>query len=147
MNEAPDIRPMLETDIPQVLRIENLVFQPPWPEEAFQEVGCSRSWVICEAGNLRGYIMYHVVPDEAVIINYAIDPDHWRMGLGTRLLNCTLDLMKDAGINTIFLDVRRSNLGALKLYEKYGFVPMGVRRNYYSEPVEDAILMMRPSDG
>ncbi len=146
MDASLVIRCLSESDLPQILRIENLVFRPPWPEEAFQEVGCTQSWVICDADVLRGYIMYHVVPDEAVIINFAIDPDHWQLGLGTILLDHTLKLILDQNVNTIYLDVRRSNLAALRLYQKFGFNPLGVRRNYYSEPVEDAIVMVRHRD-
>ncbi len=146
MDASLVIRCLSESDLPQILRIENLVFRPPWPEEAFQEVSCTQSWVICDADVLRGYIMYHVVPDEAVIINFAIDPDHWRHGLGTILLDHTLKLILDQNVNTIYLDVRRSNLAALRLYQKFGFNPLGVRRNYYSEPVEDAIVMVRHRD-
>ncbi len=146
MDASLVIRTLRESDLPQILRIENLVFRPPWPEKAFKEVGCTQSWVICDADVLRGYIMYHVVPDEAVIINFAIDPDHWQLGLGTKLLDQTINLILDQNVNTIYLDVRRSNLAALRLYQKFGFDPLGVRRNYYSEPVEDAIVMVRHRD-
>ncbi len=147
MNVEPVIRPLRETDLPAILRIENQVFTPPWPEEAFRETGCTQSWVICAAEDLLGYIMYHVVPDEAVIINFAIDPDHWRQGLGTRLLEHTLNIMQESGIREVYLDVRRSNLAALKLYGNYGFLPLGVRKNYYSEPLEDALVLVRHTHG
>lgn len=142
MDEELVIRPLRESDIPSILRIENQVFRPPWPEEAFQETDFTQSWVLCGPDDLLGYIMYHVVQDEAVIINFAIDPDHWRRGLGNRLLSHTLKLVLDQNVNTIYLDVRRSNLAALRLYEKHDFSPLGVRKNYYSQPPEDAIVMV-----
>ncbi len=147
MRETPSIRPMLASDLPQILRIENLVFHPPWPEEAFSETFCTQSWVICEAEILRGYIMYHVIPDEAVILNFAIDPDVWRQGLGTRLFEHTFVLVQEQGVNTVYLDVRCSNMAARKLYEKHGFEVLGLRKDYYSEPLEDATVMVRRRDG
>ena len=55
--------------------------------------------------------------------------------------------MQESGINAVYLDVRRSNLAALKLYNKYGFKPLGVRKNYYSKPREDALVMVRYNNG
>jgi ribosomal-protein-alanine N-acetyltransferase len=96
---------------------------------------------------LRGYIIYHVVPDEAVIVNFAIAPEFWQQGLGAQLLEHTLNIMQESGISAVYLDVRRSNLAALVLYAKYGFRTLGERKNYYSEPVEDALVMVRHTHG
>ncbi|MDD4223672.1 MAG: ribosomal protein S18-alanine N-acetyltransferase [Candidatus Cloacimonetes bacterium] len=143
MDLEPQIRPRQDSDLPQILKIENQVFRPPWPEEAFQENDFTRFWVLCSGDKLLGYIIYHVVPDEVVIVNFAIDPDFWRRGLGNHLLGHTLRLIRAEGVNTFYLDVRRSNQAALDLYGKYGFRRLGVRKNYYSEPPEDAIVMVR----
>lgn len=147
MPEPPIIRPLRESDLPAILRIENLVFRPPWPEEAFQASECTQSWVISAGDDLRGYIIYHVVPDEAVIVNFAIAPEFWQQGLGAQLLEHTLNIMQESGISAVYLDVRRSNLAALVLYAKFGFRTLGVRKNYYSEPVEDALVMVRHTHG
>jgi len=147
MSEPPVIRTLRETDLPAILGIENLAFSPPWPEEAFRHTEFTQSWVISTDGDLRGYIIYHVVPDEAVIVNFAIAPDFWCHGLGSLLLQHSLDIMQESGINAVYLDVRRSNLAALKLYNKYGFKPLGVRKNYYSKPREDALVMVRYNNG
>ncbi len=142
MELQPVIRPMAAADLPSILRIENRVFSPPWPQEAFREFNHSRSWVLCAEETLLGYIMYHVVPDEAIIVNFAIDPDFWRQGLGRLLLGQTLDWVKESGITKVYLDVRGSNLAARTLYQNFGFQPLGLRKNYYSDPREDALVMM-----
>jgi ribosomal-protein-alanine N-acetyltransferase len=137
------IREMRSSDIPDVLRIENQVFRPPWPEEGFQEAPSTWSWVICDSDVLKGYILYHVVLDEGVIINFAIDPACQKQGLGSELLSYTMDILIKRCVSTFFLDVRESNQAARGLYQKFGFEPLGVRKNYYTQPVEDAIVMVR----
>jgi len=87
-----------------------------------------------------------MVLDEGVILNFAIDPKFQHQGLGTRLLNETLNLLVDNGIRMFFLDVRVSNLIAQNLYRKFDFHPIGKRKNYYSEPIEDAIVMVKYID-
>ncbi len=143
----PVIRPMQEYDLEAVQRIEQLSFSQPWPPEAFSPEKHLRAWVICEDDSLLGYIMYHSVLDESVIINFAIDPLHRRKGLGSRLLEETLGIMTHSGTRTFFLDVRRSNAEAQSLYGKYGFHPLGYRKNYYSLPDEDALVMVKCLDG
>ena len=140
------IRAMQASDLDEVIRIETQVFHPPWPREAFLEAPCSYSWVICEDEVLQGYIIYHMVLDEGVILNFAIDPKFQHHGLGTRLLNETLNLLVANGIRMFFLDVRASNLIAQNLYRKFDFHPIGKRKNYYSEPIEDAIVMVKYID-
>lgn len=138
-----EIRQMQSADLPQVLRIENLCFSTPWPEEAFEAAEHLDSWVICAQSILQGYILYHTVLDESVIINFAVDPAFQRQGLGTKLLSHTLDLMVGRQVRNFFLDVRVSNVPAQNLYAKYGFLPLGFRKKYYSHPEEDSVVMVK----
>ncbi|OQB06828.1 MAG: ribosomal-protein-alanine N-acetyltransferase [Candidatus Cloacimonetes bacterium ADurb.Bin211] len=110
------------------------------------EAPCTYSWVICEDEVLQGYIVYHTVLDEGVILNFAIDPKFQHQGLGTYLLKETLNYLIDNGIRMFFLDVRTSNMVAQDLYKKFDFHPIGKRKNYYSEPIEDAIVMVKYID-
>ncbi|MCB5258167.1 MAG: ribosomal protein S18-alanine N-acetyltransferase [Candidatus Cloacimonadaceae bacterium] len=144
--EMQVIRAMQASDLDEVVRIENLVFHSPWPQQAFMEAPYTYFWVICEDEVLQGYIIYHTVLDEGIILNFAIDPKFQHQGLGTRLLNETLKILIDSGIRTFFLDVRASNLIAQNLYKKFDFHPIGKRKNYYSEPIEDAIVMVKYID-
>lgn len=137
-----EIRPIRSEDLPAIMRIENLAFPNPWREEFFASADNWESWVICsEDGTLRGYIMYYTVLDEGEIINFAIDPAFQRQGLGTLLLSRTLEEMRKRDIRRLFLEVRASNLAAQELYKRFGFVKLGSRKDYYSKPVEDAIIM------
>lgn len=138
-----EIRPLQSADLPEVLRIENLCFSAPWPEEAFKAAEHLDAWVICDQNILQGYILYHTVLDESVIINFAIDPAYQRQGLGTELLSHTLDLMLGRQVRNFFLDVRASNIAAQNLYAKFGFSPLGSRKNYYSQPEEDSVVMVK----
>ncbi len=133
---------MRDDDLPAILRIENLAFPNPWSKDFFASADNWESWVICsDDGKLRGYIMYYIVLDEGEIINFAIDPAFQRQGLGAQLLGQTLGIMREKKIRRLFLEVRASNLAAQELYAKFGFVRLGSRKDYYSRPVEDAIIM------
>lgn len=134
-------RTMQDTDLSLVIGIESRAFSHPWPPKAFEDVLTMRPWVLVVDGILVGYIFYHTVIDEAVILNFAIDPDLQGMGHGEHLLSTTLELLQKEGLTNFYLDVRQSNASAIALYNKYGFIPLGIRRNYYSDPVEDAIVM------
>ncbi|HOZ00728.1 MAG TPA: ribosomal protein S18-alanine N-acetyltransferase [Candidatus Syntrophosphaera sp.] len=137
------VRPMRSADLPAVIRIEQLAFSSPWPLEAFDDAILQDAWVICSAEDLLGYIMYHNVLDESMIINFAIDPAFRNQGHGTALLKETLDIMVAKGIRTFYLDVRASNATARKIYRGFGFEDIGVRKHYYSLPDEDAIVMAK----
>ena len=132
---------MRQDDLPAVLQIENQVFSTPWPEDDFSSTDFWEAWVICEDDTLVGYIMYHNVIDESVIINLAIDPAYQRKGYGKELLENTLNQLTDKGFTHFYLDVRVSNLAALTLYEEFGFQRVGLRKGYYTLPDEDAYVM------
>jgi len=134
-------RPMRQDDLPAVLQIEKQVFSSPWPEDAFSSSDFGESWVICEDATLVGYIMYHNVIDESVIINLAVDPAYQRKGYGKELLENTLNQLTDRGFTHFYLDVRVSNQAALALYEGFGFQRVGLRKGYYTLPDEDAYVM------
>lgn len=138
---------MLGTDLEAILSIERQVFSNPWPPEAFEMEAHCKSYVLLEDDLLIGYIMYHVVLDEAMIVNFGIAPQRQNEGLGNQLLSHTMHLMQAARIHNIYLDVRESNSSARHLYTKYGFQVVGMRKNYYSHPEEDAIVMCRSALG
>lgn len=145
-----EIRSMREADMQEVLRIERLCFSCPWPEEAFTPSAVIEAWVICRERLVAGYILYHSVLDESVIINFAVDPQFQRQGLGRELLERTLSMMSVRGVRNIFLDVRAANAAAQNLYLQEGFRPIGRRKGYYTLPDEDAIVMVKrmgPDEG
>ncbi|MGQ9470482.1 MAG: ribosomal protein S18-alanine N-acetyltransferase [Candidatus Aminicenantales bacterium] len=138
---------MEERDLPEVLAIERVSFPNPWHESTFRGEIHNRSisfpCVMLKTGEDKvvGYIIYWKVGDEVQVNNIAVHPDYRRLGLGEALLRYVIKRAKDQGVNFISLEVRRSNLAAQSLYRKLGFEALGVRRFYYSNPVEDAIVM------
>jgi len=135
------MREMQDNDISLVFAIESRAFTHPWPLQAFRDILSMRPWVLEAESELVGYIFYHAVLDEAVIVNFAIDPLKHRQGHGSYLLTQSLMQLKSEGCTHFYLDVRQNNSPAIRLYEKHGFTPLGIRKNYYDHPVEDAIVM------
>ncbi len=138
---------MQEDDLDSVLEIEHLSFPHPWRLSTFiGELGnhpMSIPFVILHHPNERliGYIILWFIHEEVQISNFAIHPDFRRMGIGKAVLLDVLDKIAKEGAAEIFLEVRPSNHIARSLYEKLGFQILGVRKNYYQSPVEDALIM------
>ncbi len=119
-------------------------FSHPWKKEAIEESLGTEGYVSLVAESdqrVVGYIGYRSVLDEADITNVAVSPELRRQGIGRQLMGRLLSLAGEKGILTIFLEVRVSNTAAITLYEHAGFHTCGQRKNYYTEPVEDALLM------
>ncbi|HEX3037025.1 MAG TPA: ribosomal protein S18-alanine N-acetyltransferase [Thermodesulfobacteriota bacterium] len=132
-------------DLDDVMKIEEACFPTPWPRQIFEmELESTRSHMrVARVGGVTaGYIVAWMVYDEIHILNIAVHPDFRRMGLGEALLRDCLDHFFTKGAKHAILEVRRGNLSAQKLYEKLGFKAIGVRRKYYSDTGEDAIVMM-----
>ena len=137
-------RPASSDDISAILEIENKTNQMPWTEAQFissMEVG-HFSVVLHEKNNIQGFAIYSPIFPESHLLNIAIDPAHQGKGLGDKLLQQVIFQNKTMGVQVISLEVRVSNLPAIKLYEKRGFLKDAIRPNYYSgPPKEDALLM------
>jgi len=139
---------MEERDLPAVLAIERLSFPNPWHESTFrgeiQNRSISYPWVIVrEPGSqVVGYVIFWKIGEEVQVNNIAVHPDFRRRGLGEALLRKVISWVKQQGAQYITLEVRRSNQAAQALYFKLGFKTVGIRRFYYSNPVEDALVMM-----
>lgn len=139
------VEPMTVTDLPVVHEIERASFTTPWPAHAYRtEIESNRLAhyrVIRVAGRVIGYAGIWVMVDEAHVTTFAVDPAWRRRGVGERLLIAVLDLAIERGAREATLEVRLSNLAARRLYEKYGFRPVGIRPRYYSDDNEDALIM------
>ncbi len=139
------IREMRVSDIPEVLQIERMSFSTPWSENAFlNEIyklySLTKAAVIGD--NIIGYICVNHIIDEGHILNLAVHPDFRMRGIATKLVEEILDELKEIDCRYSYLEVRASNLGARKFYERFGFRVAGTRRNYYTSPNEDAVIMM-----
>lgn len=132
-------------DIPAVQAVENASFPVPWPANAFrQELTQNRNahYIVAREGDhVIGYAGLWLSLDEAHITTFAVLPAYRRQKIGERMLLSIFDRAQKLGAEWLTLEVRASNLAAQKLYEKYGFRPAGIRRRYYSDNNEDAIIM------
>jgi ribosomal-protein-alanine N-acetyltransferase len=139
------IEPMRLDDLPAVHAIETASFAAPWPPHAYRsELESNRlaHYLVARAGDaVAAYGGMWLMVDEAHITTFAVHPDWRRQRIGERLLLAFLDLAIDRGAHEATLEVRLSNLAARKLYEKYGFRPVGLRPRYYSDDHEDALIM------
>ena len=138
-------REVKTSDLKDIVRIEKLSFPDPWtPSQLLFEIvhEYSRGIVAEICGKVAGYIFGMVVGDEGHIGNIAVDPGFRRRGIGKKLLQLMLEDMEQSGVKMVFLEVRKSNEAARKLYLSAGFVEVGLRRRYYRNG-EDAIVMMK----
>ena len=143
------IRPMTGSDLPSVQQIERASFATPWPAHAYrQELEANRLahyLVATLASEIVAYGGIWLMVDEAHITTFAVHPAWRRQRIGERLLLAFLDVAIERGAHEATLEVRLSNLPARKLYEKYGFRPVGLRPRYYSDDQEDALIMTTES--
>lgn len=139
------VEPMSIEDLPDVHRIERASFSVPWPDDAYRsEIQGNRlaSYLVARAdGRLVAYGGIWLMVDEAHITTFAVDPAWRRQRVGETLLIALMDLAIGRHAREATLEVRLSNLAARKLYEKFGFRPVGVRARYYSDNGEDALIM------
>ncbi len=139
------IRKMVLEDIPQVLEVEKASFPEPWTSNIFhQELNDNMHahyYVVDYAGKVIGYSGMWVVIDEAQITNIAVLPDFRGKKIGERLFGHMMLTALRLGAERLSLEVRVSNIVAQKMYRKFGLVPGGIRKNYYTDNQEDALVM------
>jgi len=136
---------MRQEDLDEIVAIENVSFPSPWPKRIFErEIEALNSYkrVIRMSGIVIAYIVTWTIHDEVHILNIAVHPDFRKAGLGEMLMRHCIHCSKDNGLKYAILEVRASNVGAIKLYEKIGFRTTRLRKKYYSDNGEDAYVMM-----
>ncbi|MGE4506795.1 MAG: ribosomal protein S18-alanine N-acetyltransferase [Desulfovibrionaceae bacterium] len=129
-----------------VMELERLCFPYHWTEEQFRlglERGAFQVLGALDGEALVGYLAFSIILDEMEILNLAVHPAERRRGLGARLLGKLLAVCRERGVRTGFLDVKQSNTPAIDLYLKFGFKKRGVRKRYYPDTGEDALLLSR----
>ena len=141
-----EIVPMDRSHLPQIAKLEQACFSAPWSEAMLEEAlfNTQASFIVAEdeEGYILGYAGLHVVLDEGYIDNIAVEPDARRHGVASALLDV---YCRFGAVNLAFLtlEARASNAPAIGLYEKHGFQRMGLRKDYYRSPREDAVIMTR----
>ena len=131
-------------DLDEIIAIEKVSFPTPWPRQVFDmELRSSKSYkrVSKINGTVVGYIIAWKIYDEVHILNLAVHPEHRRKGIGRALLSDCLRHFSIKGIKSAILEVRVRNKNAINLYETTGFRSIGLRRKYYSDTGEDALVM------
>ncbi len=137
---------MQHRHIEAIAALEKLCFSDPWPFEAiFPELLNPLSmWLVAEEdGKVVGYVGSQAVPPEADIMNVAVHPQCRRRGIAQELLERLQTALKAKGIKSLALEVRASNAPAIALYEGMGFQQVGLRKNYYRTPKEDALILRK----
>ncbi|MCG0240037.1 MAG: ribosomal protein S18-alanine N-acetyltransferase [Firmicutes bacterium] len=138
---------MTLADVDGVVAVERLCFLTPWSRQAFvrelTENPHARYLVARAGGTVVGYAGMWLVLDEAHVTNVAVHPDWRRQGLGERLMRGLMDWARAEGATRMTLEVRVSNQPAQELYRKLGFQPSGIRRGYYTDTGEDALIMWK----
>ncbi|TYQ18033.1 UNVERIFIED_CONTAM: [SSU ribosomal protein S18P]-alanine acetyltransferase [Acetivibrio alkalicellulosi] len=137
-------------DIDDVIIIENLCFTIPWSRESFiQEISNSQlTRYICAKVNdkMIGYAGMWKICDEGHITNIAVHPEYRRKGIGNKLVKGLISIAQKENLYKITLEVRKSNNAAQDLYARHGFRVEGLRKKYYSDNGEDAIIMWKKND-
>lgn len=140
-----------ENHISQAAIIEKLCFSEPWSEDALSYMCTSpNTYAVAvtenATGRLAAYGGCEYVLDEASIANIATHPDFRRRGCASAVLDSMEGFLRRKGVKDVYLEVRLSNAAAQALYEGRGFRAVGLRRNYYRKPLEDAIVMTKTLD-
>lgn len=140
------IHPMTERDVSGIAEIERECFSEPWSEEGIRSElrnENARFYVAEFMGGIAGYLGMHIVLDECYIANIAVKEKFRRKGIADKLLSLGEERAKEEGCAFITLEVRVSNEKAIALYKKRGYNEMGERKNFYSSPTENALIMTK----
>ncbi len=141
------IRPMRTLDLDRVCAIEEEIFPMPWSRTSFEDElagnKCAFPWVAEKAGDVVAYLVSWLVEDELHIGNIAVAPSLQGEGVGRALFAHCLNVACERGVTRATLEVRVSNARAIALYESHGFIPVAMRKGYYSDTGEDAVVMLK----
>ena len=140
------IRDMTATDLDEVYEIEKETFSDPWSKASFLDSISDPSnhyLVAIIDEEVVGYCGYWGVAGEGYIYNVAVRASHKRRGVGLMMLEELIAQAVGRGITSMTLEVRKSNIAAISLYKKLGLTEAGIRKDFYTKPIEDAIIMWR----
>ena len=139
-----EIRKISENDIEAIAYLESEIFSDAWSEKSIKETYENQNACILGAykeGVLAGYVIFYYVLDEGEIARIAVSPQYRRQGVADQIFAGLLDFCAEKSIERILLDVRISNEPAIAFYRKSGFAEDGIRKKFYENPKEDALLM------
>ena len=137
---------MTADHVSQVAELEKICFSDPWSENsiAYELTNPLSLWLVAvEDERVAGYVGSQSVMGESDMMNVAVHPDFRRRGIAEQLVTELIALLADKGNHSLTLEVRASNAPAISLYEKLGFAQIGLRKNYYRNPKEDALILRK----
>ncbi len=140
-----EIRKAAVADAAEIATLEALIFPDPWcKEDIISTISTEGSmcYTALDGGHVAAYIIARQIPPEGEIYRIATSPEKRRHGIAYRLLDYAVKTERGKGLESLFLEVRESNLPAQSLYRAYGFKEIGIRKNYYKNPSESAIIML-----
>lgn len=140
------ICPFEKKYLKEILSIENLSFAVPWTKDSMEKELTNKfaKYIVIKLNNLViGYGGMWLILDEGHITNIAVHPEFRGIGAGKKIVEGLISICKEKGISSLTLEVRASNYVAKNLYIKFGFIEEGVRKNYYNDNNEDAIIMWK----
>ena len=141
-----EIRRAKPDDATAIAEMEEKYFPDPWSKKDIFSYICSEDgmcFTALEDGVPIAYVIGRKIPPEGEIYRIAVREDKRQRGIGYRLLSYGLKTELGSGVETVFLEVRSKNIPARRLYEAYGFTEAGVRKNYYKNPDDDAVIMIK----
>ena len=144
--EKMKIIDMNEKHIPELAQLEKICFSQPWSENSLSEELDNRTahFLVAESDEkIAGYIGIFVVCESCYVSNVAVFPEYRRQGVAKQLIERACVVAEENGAESISLEVRPSNAAAVSLYGSVGFEEVGLRKNFYRAPVEDALIMTR----
>lgn len=128
----------------QIAQVEEQIFTDPWSQNALESTVMQphgNIWVIEEEGRVLAYLIFYIMGGEMEIARIAVLPQYRAKGYARELVSQFLSFVQEQQIEQVLLEVRSNNQSAIGLYKSQGFQNIGVRKNYYSNPLEDAVLM------
>ena len=137
---------MVREHLDELVKLEKICFSQPWSYQSLEEELSNDTayfFTALDGEKVIGYIGLYIVCESCFVSNIAVFPEYRRKGVATALIERACECAKEHGTDFISLEVRPSNVSALALYEKFGFEEMGLRKNYYRNPTEDALIMTK----
>ena len=137
---------MTNAHVAQIAELEKRCFNDPWSETSIASELNNRlsSWLVALEGDVvGGYVGSQTVLGETDMMNVAVHPDYRKQGIATELIQTLIDTLSKQGSHSLMLEVRQTNEPAKNLYKALGFETVGIRKNYYRNPREDALILRK----
>ncbi len=140
-----NLRRLTPNDTEKIAELEQQIFPDPWTQRDIDSAVCNECGMcFCvegDGGEILAYVIGRIIAPEGEIYRIATREDKRGRGIAYRLLDYAVRQERENGLESLFLEVRRENKVARRLYSSYGFVEIGERKNYYKNPTDDAIIM------